>query len=307
MKKIIGFAGRKRSGKTMLSNCIKEIDNKVILITIANYLKELCCKILDIDRVTLNEWKDNGHILNIRPTQRWYNLIHKTTGISVNDIESNLDNIIFKDIRHILQFIGTDIIRKYNPEWHVNSMITDINSYSDDYTIVIDDVRFPNELNAIKKLGGEVFFIIRPNFWEISNHESETALKWSNFEHTNIIINDLPKETVLDFFKIWYTENKHSTAYLTNPIISENNKNFIQDCNIYFPFDDEQVDLAYDIIKQNKNNIRFIKNGIIQYIAPDRTTANAFVDYVNQSCSNWKRLFVIYNPFINENLKQFFN
>ena len=53
MKKIIAFAGRKRSGKGILSNVIKENTNKTVIITIASYLKLLCCDLLGIDYETL--------------------------------------------------------------------------------------------------------------------------------------------------------------------------------------------------------------------------------------------------------------
>ena len=53
---------------------------------------------------------------------------------------------------------------------------------------VIDDVRFPNERKMIEELGGTCWFIIRPKLDNVSNHLSETALKWQEFE--NIIVND---------------------------------------------------------------------------------------------------------------------
>ena len=40
MKKIFAFAGRKRSGKGLLSLGLKEKMDNVVILTIANYLKE---------------------------------------------------------------------------------------------------------------------------------------------------------------------------------------------------------------------------------------------------------------------------
>jgi hypothetical protein len=58
----------------------------------------------------------------------------------------------------MLQFIGTDYIRKYNKDWHVNKireMIDENTNY------VIDDVRFPNEKKLIEDLGGDCWFVTR--------------------------------------------------------------------------------------------------------------------------------------------------
>lgn len=302
MKKIIAFAGRKRSGKGILSNVIKENTNKTVIITIASYLKSLCCDLLGIDYETLNLKKDNGDILNVKPDQRWYNLINKKTNITSQLIKKEIQDRNFKDVRELLQVIGTDLIRKYQPQWHINCMIDDINSYSDDYTIVIDDVRFPNEREAIEKLGGRVFFIIRPNWFDVSNHISEISLKWNQFNDDNIIINDIPKEYLLEYFRISYImdfkKNKDIPIYLSN------NLHFKLECNVNFP--NTNSSLLKEILIQNSNDIRFQKNGIIRYFASNRQKANDFNNSVlNNNCQNWKRDFIIYNPLINENLKSF--
>ena len=85
----------------------------------------------------------------------------------------------------MLQYIGTDIIRTYNKDWHVNK-IRDMIDITKNY--VIDDVRFPNEKEMIQTNNGILFFVVRPILDNISNHESEISLKWQDFD--NIIIND---------------------------------------------------------------------------------------------------------------------
>ena len=42
--------------------------------------------------------------------------------------------------------------------------------------------RFPNEVKMINELGGDCWFIVRPKMDNVSNHESETALKWQDFD-----------------------------------------------------------------------------------------------------------------------------
>jgi hypothetical protein len=98
--------------------------------------------------------------------------------------------------RDFLQYFGTTIVRKiYNNAW-VDSTIKRI-LIEQPRLAIIPDVRFPNEVEAIKKNGGIVVRLTR----NIANsqHESEIALDkdrydWSNFneviDNENISIAD---------------------------------------------------------------------------------------------------------------------
>lgn len=185
---LIGFAGRARSGKTTLCKFLRKEKNAKI-VTIASYLKKLCCEVLSMDMYTLLEYKDNNTELNFAFNDTAYKVLNDKTGISLDALHQELDNVIIHTVREMLQVIGTNVIRKYNPDWHVNQMKEEILSYDEDTMVVIDDVRFPNERQAIEELGGVVLFIIRPSFDYISNHESETSLRWYNFSNTHIILN----------------------------------------------------------------------------------------------------------------------
>jgi hypothetical protein len=64
-----------------------------------------------------------------------------------------------------------------------------------DSKIVIDDVRFQNEAELIKRMGGEMWMIVRPSVQKSTTHESEGALdRWESFDQA--IIND---GTIADF------------------------------------------------------------------------------------------------------------
>ena len=52
--RLIGFAGRKRSGKTTLAKYLKNEENAII-ITIADFLKYLCCDLMNMSYEELNE------------------------------------------------------------------------------------------------------------------------------------------------------------------------------------------------------------------------------------------------------------
>jgi hypothetical protein len=90
------------------------------------------------------------------------------------------------EVRRLLQVLGTDFGRKMLGEnvW-VNMALSDLRQ---DDRIVISDVRFPNEAEAIKKLGGSVWRINRRNQGAVNHHVSEHAMDNYMFDH--VIYND---------------------------------------------------------------------------------------------------------------------
>lgn len=301
--KIIAFAGRKRSGKDLLSNAIVEynttVNNKnTIILTVAAYLKNLCCELLSIDNATLLDWKDSNKTFNVKPTDRWFNLISLKTGIEKEKVVQELSTIEITNVRQLLQVLGTDIIRKYNPNWHVECLMKDILEYKETHDIIIDDVRFPNEREMIEKMGGSVYYIIRPDYFDISNHISETSLKWQHFKDENIIINNLPKNIMETYIKMWFANN----CNISLPIFLSNNTFYKDDYNANFPNRDSA--LLQDILKQCKTDILFKERGIIHYHSNNRKLITEFNNEVLYSdCNNWRKDFILYNPLINENLK----
>ena len=82
--------------------------------------------------------------------------------------------------REFMQFLGTDVMRKmYEPVW-VQSCVNKIKHEQSSLAIVAD-VRFPNEVDAIKNAGGSVVRLNRAN--RADNHPSETALDDYDFDH----------------------------------------------------------------------------------------------------------------------------
>jgi hypothetical protein len=75
--------------------------------------------------------------------------------------------------REFMQFLGTEIGRKmYGPIWANNTAKRIVAEQSG--LAIVTDVRFPNEVEAIKKAGGKVIRLTRKI--NDDKHESETAL-----------------------------------------------------------------------------------------------------------------------------------
>lgn len=86
--------------------------------------------------------------------------------------------------RHILQYVGTDVIRKQSPDFWVDFVASVLTYFHEHWDwVLIPDSRFPNEINKLISNGFDVTHIrvVRPNFQsplteEQQKHPSETAL-----------------------------------------------------------------------------------------------------------------------------------
>lgn len=112
--------------------------------------------------------------------------------------------------RMILQELGTEGMRNIHPNFHVNALFTD---YQEEVPCqceearkqgfsmmcfscqarpgsnwIIPDVRFPNEVEAIRKRGGLVIRVDNPRIESNDNHASETAL--DEYQHWDYKINN---------------------------------------------------------------------------------------------------------------------
>jgi hypothetical protein len=85
--------------------------------------------------------------------------------------------------RYILQYWGTEVCRNgfHNDIW-IASLENKIRKTNDN--VVVTDVRFPNEITAIKNAGGKVFRIRRgpdPDWYDnaIAHNQGPTNMRWA--------------------------------------------------------------------------------------------------------------------------------
>lgn len=90
-----------------------------------------------------------------------------------------------KTYRDLAQTVGTEWGRKcITPDLWVNLALPNA-PLSD---TVVDDVRFPNEFQRIRKLGGEVWMVMRPGATRPNEHASEGLLDYASFDR--VIVNN---------------------------------------------------------------------------------------------------------------------
>ena len=283
LPRIISFSGRKGSGKTELADVCSKYSYQVIYF--ADNLKDIICKCLDISRDTLEKLKDKEMTFDLSNKTEY---IAKELQIDTKDIG---DLSSFKSIREILQILGTDIIRRYNPNWHVNKTMIHLEK-NKDTKFCIGDCRFLNEKKMIENLGGECWFIIRPNQLNISNHISETQLNWSFF-NDKIIMNTMDKK---DLIQKWvdYLQKRNSCIKIESFVSNKlRNQSFLylneKTAYLLGFFNGSNVFIKYNILIIENDNVLRLK-----YIK-DELNSNYNINNINS--------ISIYNPFIIENLK----
>lgn len=281
---IIAFAGRARSGKSYMAQLMQDKYNSKIVV-IANMLKGLCSKLLNISINELNVLKNNNKKIDFVFNEDNIQLLSKETDINYLLIAHEVDGKKIETVREMLQYIGTDIIRKYNPSWHIQKMTKEIQYHlNNNNSVVIDDVRFPDEKKAIEDMGGKSYFVTRPLIDNISNHISENSLSINDFDEKSIIFN--------------YGDIKILSDYIQN--IVENKNNTVP----YYCKYTNSNECVYQYIGQAEKSIVKIKE---QYCLLLKNVDNDFI--MQNLCDKQYFIFdndlYITDPYIIEQIKKY--
>lgn len=140
---LIGFCGYKNSGKNTVSEILVS-QYKYTPLAFADPVKDCISSIFGWNRDLL-EGKTNE-------SRQWREII-----------DEYWSNILGKSItpRNAMTEFGTDIMRnKFNSDIWLHNMKMRIDKLSSS-NIIITDVRFPNEIDFIKKMNGKVFRVSR--------------------------------------------------------------------------------------------------------------------------------------------------
>lgn len=89
------------------------------------------------------------------------------------------------EVRRLLQNAGIAARKVFGADFWIKQALKTI---SPENKVVITDVRFPNEAEMIRSLGGQVWRVIRPDVEAVNDHISEHAL--SDYEFDFDIYND---------------------------------------------------------------------------------------------------------------------
>jgi hypothetical protein len=114
----------------------------------AEPLKEFCVNILGLSPENVyGTQEDKSQLTNLM----WEN---------TPTYKKNKDKTGQMTYREVLQYFGSDIIRKWHDGAWAQSLINNIKKWSP-LIATVDDIRFINEINAIHSLGGKVIRLTR--------------------------------------------------------------------------------------------------------------------------------------------------
>ena len=151
---IIGIVGAARSGKGTVSETLMNTFDGFRELSFADKLKEMCMEMLGLT------WEQ-----------------------CYGDQKEILDQRYGKTPRWLLQYMGTEVFRSIYPEiwiWHWDNTCTQLLRTEGVEHIIVPDVRFPNEVRAIKARGGYIWKTVREGHHGasggIEGHASENSL-----------------------------------------------------------------------------------------------------------------------------------
>lgn len=123
----------------------------------------------------------------------------KCLGLGDREIEGDLKEkphsvLCGKTPRHAMQTLGTEWGRDLiGSHLWVNVAVESVLACFDQGgSVVIDDLRFENEADAVRILGGEIISVVRPGIGSVSRHPSEHQEVWPTHAfHNNGTVEEL--------------------------------------------------------------------------------------------------------------------
>ena len=163
---IIGFTGKKRSGKSTAS---------------AYVLSRIEAERVNFKTALLNEMKDRfPNTLNALVRLIEVQNYDGTKPLTVDGmLEEKPDDVI----RFFLQEYGTGVRRADDPDYWVDQWKNTALDLKDK-SIVVDDIRFLNEARAVRELSGIIIRIEREGLETTDTHISETEMDGITADYT---------------------------------------------------------------------------------------------------------------------------
>ncbi|MBN1957375.1 MAG: hypothetical protein JXQ81_05210 [Desulfuromonadales bacterium] len=181
---IIGFAGKAASGKTTAARYLVQLQQEnIVILPMALVLREevenFICQVGAEDKVPLiyGDQDDKVRVFYV-DTEQALSLCPEWSGfVAMNADIQDREAQTAVTVRRILQWWGTEYRRAQDPDYWTTAWEQKLREFDLSSThILVDDVRFVNELNVIKDNGGYFIRIVRPGFDGANNHSSENSL-----------------------------------------------------------------------------------------------------------------------------------
>lgn len=194
---IIGFAGKAASGKTTAARHLEKLlGAEVRILPMASLLRREVEDFLRLsgaaDRVALLYGDQQDKLTRFEIDEKsakqqcpaWDSFIAENRDIQQHPGLTTLN------VRRILQWWGTEYRRAQDPDYWTKAWQDALTEAADNPPhILVDDVRFDNEVEVIRKNGGILIRVERPGFDGANDHSSENSLDdftaWSMVLHND--------------------------------------------------------------------------------------------------------------------------
>lgn len=164
-REILGLCGKAGSGKTTI--------------------RQALCRLYDVESLpmasTLKEF-----VLAVYPAL--------TDKHVYGPLKDTILPVYGKSGRQLLQEIGTDLMRAYDPDIWLRPIVQRIEAWPN-RSFIIDDVRFENEAAMIRKMGGHIIHVRRVSQGFVDPHVSEAGVQVGS--NDSVIFNG--ESSALDF------------------------------------------------------------------------------------------------------------
>jgi len=181
---IIGFAGKAASGKTTAAHHLAGLlDTETHIIPMARMLREEVENFLrqsgaeEFVPLVYGSQEDKVRVFYIDEARAldacplWRDFLRLNSSLQDRPGQSALT------VRLILQWWGTEYRRAQDPDYWTKAWETKVSTLDlDRVHVLVDDVRFMNELKTLRHFDARIVKIERPGFNGAGNHASETSL-----------------------------------------------------------------------------------------------------------------------------------
>jgi hypothetical protein len=182
---LIGLGNYARVGKDAVASVLVQ-EHGFTRVAFADALKELALKAdpLIYSNAMVNVATGRGHLKQVVHANGWENAKNQ-----------------FPEVRKFLQNLGVAAREVMGENVWVDAAFAGFNQHGPEgrflgeSDVVVTDVRFPNEFERIKDLGGKLVKVSRPGYGPANQHVSETALEdfeWDYELQNNGTLDDLP-------------------------------------------------------------------------------------------------------------------
>ena len=169
-RELYAISGYKKHGKDTLAKFIQEKDPAFYITHFADRLKKIAGKVFGLTNEQFNDQDLKELLFKIPIVMDLYlSAMMDETGLILQRQDK-----VAKNPREILQYLGTEYVRKVQDNYWIQCVIDEIDGRS---KVLIPDTRFINEANAIRSIGGLIIKVVRVDVpASTDGHASETQV-----------------------------------------------------------------------------------------------------------------------------------